>query len=158
MAFCAFCGTQMSDVATACPNCGHPSETVPGSVSNPEAPVEVGNYAGFWIRFLAILIDGLILAIPSRLLGTAGTGIGFLYQWLMLSFNKGQTVGKMVMGIRITSPNGELINPGKAAVRQAMAIVSGLALGLGYLWAAWDKEHRTWHDSVADTRAYRVPR
>jgi uncharacterized RDD family membrane protein YckC len=29
-------------------------------------------------------------------------------------------------------------------------------LGLGFLWAAWDPEKRTWHDMVADTRAFRV--
>lgn len=40
----------------------------------------------------------------------------------------------------------------------SIAIVSSLALGLGYLWAAWDPEKRTWHAMVADTRAFRVPR
>jgi uncharacterized RDD family membrane protein YckC len=39
-----------------------------------------------------------------------------------------------------------------------MAIVSGFALGIGYLWAAWDPERRTWHDMVANTRAFRINR
>lgn len=156
MAFCANCGREMSDQATACPNCGHP---VAAFQSDTPSGVTL---AGFGVRFLGLMVDGIMLFIVSsvvpdnRTVRPIGTAIGFLYNWLMLAYNDGRTIGKMVMGIRIANPDGSRISVGTAAVRSGMALISGLTLGLGYLWAAWDRENRTWHDSVANTRAFRV--
>lgn len=156
MAFCAHCGNQLSDMAVSCPNCGHPTKETTNR-STAVGPVVVGEYASFGRRFLALLIDGLITS-GVGFFGSYGAGVGFLYAWLMIALVSGQTVGKMALGIRITTPDGAPVDLAKSAIRAAMALVSGLALGLGYLWAAWDPEHRTWHDMVAETRAYRVPR
>jgi uncharacterized RDD family membrane protein YckC len=151
MAFCANCGHEMLVTAAACPECGHPSGA---------GPVGTQQYAGFGIRFLAVLIDGLILLIPSLVFGSGrflgGLGVTFLYHWLMIAYWNGQTIGKRAMNIRIARPDGSAVDLGVAAVRSAMRLVSGIALGLGFLWAAWDPEKRTWHDMVADTRAFRV--
>jgi uncharacterized RDD family membrane protein YckC len=160
MAFCAYCGNQMSDQATSCPNCGHPNELrAPVAAARP-----AGSLAGFWRRFVAVLIDGAVLSVVSLAfrvgsrgyLGYPGIGFGFLYRWLMLSFANGQTLGKMALGIRIAKPDGSRIDIGQAAAREGMAIVSALAILLGYLWAIWDDEKRTWHDMVANTRAFKA--
>lgn len=160
MPYCSHCGNEISELAVACPKCGHPNDARKAGLSiqvpTEQGPVAVGAYASFGSRFLALLLDGLILSGAGFFLGPFGGGVGFLYHWLMIAFNRGQTVGKMVLGIRITKPDGGLVDVGGAAVRAAMSIVSGLAIGIGYLWAAWDPENRTWHDIVADTRAYRV--
>jgi uncharacterized RDD family membrane protein YckC len=152
MAHCSNCGSEMSDAATACPQCGHP--TAVGASTN--------QYAGFGIRFVALLIDVVILSILGAVLGPSGRPIGailgFAYNWLMLGLNDGRTLGKMALGIRIARPDGTSLDLGTAAARAGMALVSGLALGIGYLWAAWDPENRTWHDMVANTRAFRVGR
>lgn len=152
MAFCTNCGHEMSDLAVACPQCGQP--TGAGATTS-------GEYADFWARFAAALIDGLILLIPSFLVSSAIPFVGslavdFLYHWLMLAYWDGQTIGKRLMRIRITRPDGSPVDPAVAAARSAMRLVSGAALLLGFLWAAWDSERRTWHDMVADTRAFRV--
>lgn len=152
MAFCANCGQVMSDLAVACPNCGHPNEL---RAQQPARPTMAAGYAGFWTRFAALLIDGLILAIPALVIPLGGF-VGFFYYWLMIGLNDGRTLGKMAMGIRIAHPDGSQVSLGTAAGRAAMAIVSGLALGLGYLWAAWDPERRTWHDMVVNTRAFKT--
>lgn len=155
MAFCANCGTEVSDSRTTCANCGHPMGTavaaaVPGTLQ----------YADFWSRFAAFIIDALILLLPTfafgggRLFG--GFVVAFVYHWLLIAYWNGQTVGKRVLNIRITRPDGSPVDPGAAAARSAMRIVSGIPLGLGFLWAAWDADKRTWHDAVADTRAYRA--
>lgn len=161
MAFCATCGKELSDTAVACPACGRPTEFQTAGLGA-AAVAGYAPYAGFWVRFLARLIDGLILIIPSMILSSripySGLLIGFAYEWLMLAFNDGRTIGKMALGIRIARPDGSAVDLGTAAARAGMAIVSSLPLGLGYLWAAWDPEKRTWHDMVADTRAFRVPR
>lgn len=169
MAYCANCGHEMSDQAVACPNCGHPNELLA------LRPTQF-RQAGFWIRVLAVIIDGIIISLVSIPFGGGhfvhtvngqasygyysnypGTIVWFLYTWLMLGLNDGRTLAGMMLGIRIAKPDGGRISLGTAAARQAMAIVSAIALGLGYLWAAWDPQKRTWHDMVADTRAFRRP-
>jgi uncharacterized RDD family membrane protein YckC len=113
-------------------------------------------YASFGTRFVALLIDTVIVIVLGYAIGrnAGGTVLGFLYHWLMLAFNDGRTLGKMAMNIRIARPDGSRIDIGTAAARAGMSIVSGIAIGLGYLWAAWDPERRTWHDMVANTRAF----
>lgn len=151
MAFCANCGNEISDSRTTCPNCGHP-------VGVQAAPVQ---YADFWSRFAGALIDGIILILPSIALGYGGRFFGslvvsFVYHWLLVAYWDGQTIGKRVLNIRVARPDGSPVDLAVAAARSGMRLVSGLAFGLGFLWAAWDPEKRTWHDSVADTRVFRV--
>jgi uncharacterized RDD family membrane protein YckC len=151
MTYCTHCGHEISTLAASCPQCGQST-----GVSAPS-----GELADFWTRFAAALLDGLILFIPSLLLRFAtpfvgGLVVGFLYHWLMVTYWDGQTVGKRVVGVRVARPDGRPVDSGVAAARSAMRIVSGLALLLGFLWAAWDPEKRTWHDMVADTRVFRV--
>jgi uncharacterized RDD family membrane protein YckC len=161
MAYCSNCGTQMSDQAPACPNCGHPTGVGPAGVG--EMPLGYGAgppYADFGKRFLALLIDVVIVTVVGFSIrrGPGGTILGFLYNWLMIAFNDGRTVGKMVLGIRVARPDGSAVDLGTAAARAGMSIVSGIVLGIGYLWAAWDPERRTWHDMVANTRVFDVGR
>jgi uncharacterized RDD family membrane protein YckC len=96
----------------------------------------------------------LLVAAREPVIG--GIVVGFLYHWLLVAYWDGQTVGKRVVGVRILRPDGSPVDTGTAAARSGMRIVSGFALGLGFLWAVWDPEKRTWHDMLADTRAFRT--
>jgi uncharacterized RDD family membrane protein YckC len=58
--YCAQCGTQNPDDAKFCHNCGN-RLVAEGAVTSVE-------YAGFWRRFVAYVIDRLILGIPSGIL------------------------------------------------------------------------------------------
>lgn len=173
MPYCSYCGHEISEQAVTCPNCGHPNEartTIPEVAFQPPGPA--AEYAGFWIRFLSLLIDGIIIGIVTAPFGTYHTTNGnvvlvinpfrniaqFLYAWLMIALVNGQTLGMMVTGLRITRPDGGPVDLGKSAIRAVMAYVSGIVILLGYLWALWDPEKRTWHDIVADTRVYKVRR
>ncbi|MGZ4103675.1 MAG: RDD family protein [Actinomycetota bacterium] len=173
MPYCSYCGHEISQQAVTCPNCGHPNESrtvVPEVAFQPPGPG--AQYAGFWIRFLSLLIDGIIIGIVTAPFGTVHTTSGnyvfvfnplrnigqFVYAWLMIALVNGQTLGMMVCGIRITRPNGDTVDLGRSAGRALMAYVSGVVLALGYLWMLWDPEKRTWHDIVADTRVYKVRR
>lgn len=151
MAFCTNCGNEFSESRDSCPHCGHP-------MGAQALPLQ---YADFWSRFAAALIDALILFIPSLLLGLrfrflGGVIVEFFYHWLMIAYWDGQTIGKRALGIRILRPDGSPVDVAVAAARAGMRIVSGIPLLLGFVWAAWDPQRRTWHDAVADTRAYRV--
>jgi uncharacterized RDD family membrane protein YckC len=69
--YCIRCGSELPGSAAFCPHCGEPVPATPmaaGASSPPvhtSAPVvtvpDIAPYAGFWRRFVAILLDGLIL-------------------------------------------------------------------------------------------------
>ncbi len=159
--FCASCGQKIVAGSSTCPSCG---TAVPaGVIFCPSCGQRVGgqyvDYAGFWMRFLAAIVDGLILIVPQVLITVAvhgpgrfllGTLLGFTYTvgfWLA----EGATPGKMAMGIKITMANGEPITAVAAVVRYVGYIISGLILGIGYLMIAFNRQKRGLHDYLAGT-------
>jgi uncharacterized RDD family membrane protein YckC len=127
-----------------------------GPSSGPSGP-----RAGFWIRLLAALIDGVILGAVQfgvvRGLGAARFAIpisvvvGMAYFTLLEGSARGQTLGKMAVGIRVISyADGGPIGYGRAFIRYVGRILSGAVILLGYLWMLWDRERQTWHDKLAN--------
>ena len=152
MAYCANCGHELAPGAASCSECGHPAGAPTGTTLQ---------YADFWSRFAAALIDSIVLIIPGIIFGVAfrffgGLLLTFLYHWLFVAYWNGFTLGKRALNIRVARPDGSPADSGVAAARSGMRLVSGFALLLGFLWALWDPEKRTWHDMVADTRVFRV--
>lgn len=139
-------------------------------------------YAGFWIRFCAYVIDGLVIgAIRSIVLlplglsmiedhpfrsptwfiahmGEAGlssfviTAAYFVFFWTQY----GATPGKMVFKLKVVTPEGNPIGVGQAIGRYFGQILSGLICGIGFMMAGWDDEKRALHDRLAETRVIRV--
>ena len=106
---------------------------------------------------IGVLIDssGAVYAIS--------TIVSYGYYIALEGGPRGQTVGKMALGIRIIDFNGGgPIGYPRALVRQLVKIVSAIPLGLGYFWMLWDKENQCWHDKAANdvvvpVDAYPVP-
>jgi uncharacterized RDD family membrane protein YckC len=126
-----------------------------------EAGVYGGPRAGFWRRFAAALIDGIIIGIvvivlEAILKSAAGSIIGFVigiayFGWLEGSAS-GQTIGKRGMGIRVYDLRGRgAIGFGRGVGRYFGRIVSAIPLYLGYFWMLWDGEKQTWHDKLVGT-------
>ena len=139
-------------------------------------------YGGFWIRGVALFLDGLILGIPmfivSALIGyalfargaapnrppdlgylqgaNALVWIGFvaLTVWFWGKF--GATPGKMICGLRIVRPNGERISYARALGRYLAQLLSYVILYIGFIMAAFDSEKRALHDRVCDTRVIKT--
>jgi uncharacterized RDD family membrane protein YckC len=131
------------------------------------APAGTVVYAGFGKRLLAVILDGIILSLPAVGLGFAfsfgasgGSGSNILltiiYEALLIALWNGQTIGKLAMGIRVVTADGQPVPVGLAFARAGMKLVSGVALGLGYLWMLWDPNKQTWHDKVAKTYVVRA--
>jgi uncharacterized RDD family membrane protein YckC len=136
------------------------------------------NYAGFWIRFGAALIDGVILSIVNAAITFAlfggisvasspGAGTGSL----LLSFSitmalyisyfcgfesssKQATPGKMAVGIKVGNYNGEQISFMNALGRYLAKFISGIILLIGYMMAGWDEKKQALHDKLASTYVY----
>jgi uncharacterized RDD family membrane protein YckC len=115
--------------------------------------------AGFWIRFGAALIDGILLGIVSGVLQLAlkgpGTGLGLLigiaYYTYFEGGEDGQTIGKRACGIRVRSVDGGSIGHTRAFLRYIGRIVSTIPIFLGYFWMLWDGNKQTWHDKIANS-------
>ena len=137
--------------------------------------------AGFLVRSLAYLIDRVVLSLLSLLFFTVAmlalrTGFyiqvgipawGKLTTALMLTYiamtfmkiayytyfhgRTGQTVGKMVCGIKVVNIHKEIISYRRAFLRWIGYLISSLILYMGFLWAAVDKKHQGWHDKIAGT-------
>jgi uncharacterized RDD family membrane protein YckC len=131
------------------------------------------NYAGFWIRFGAYFIDGIILQVVQVILafGIFGgysftepnyplSGISFLiglgYFVMMESSANQGTLGKMALGIRVGNENGDRISVANAIGRYFAKLVSTITLLIGFMMAGWDSKKQALHDKLADTYVYHV--
>lgn len=129
--------------------------------------------AGFWIRVVAVLIDGVVLIVAQGiLLGTGwimwggglgsgvavrgatqlfssliGAGYTIVFNWLW-----GQTLGKMALQIRIVSMDGGPLSFGQAVGRYFASFLSALILGIGFIMAGVRSDKRALHDLLAGTR------
>jgi uncharacterized RDD family membrane protein YckC len=117
-------------------------------------------YGGFWARVLAYILDGILLLIVQLILMALITNqgaltlanlvIGWLY-FAGLESNMGATPGKLVMGMRITTVDGQNISFLRATGRYFAKILSALILMIGYLMVAWDGHKQGLHDKIAGT-------
>jgi uncharacterized RDD family membrane protein YckC len=128
--------------------------------------------AGFWIRFLAALIDGFLIGLIASLLGslfgfgaidptqlevvntsnTLQTILSLAYFTYFHATAAGQSIGNKVCGIRVLDADtGGSIPYSRAFIRALMSYVSAIVVALGYLWMLWDDRKQTWHDKVANT-------
>ena len=169
--YCTSCGSGNSSEAGSCTSCGVPLHAPPSGrerYAATEVPSEATSveYMGFWIRFLASLIDSVILFIVALILGaiTAGASayiqliINILY-YVLFTGLRGQTPGKMVVGIQVLTREGEVPGIGRAILREVIGkFVSGIVLLLGYIWVAFDPNKQGWHDKIAGTYVIRRSR
>ena len=142
------------------------SEPDPGDDAGP-----VGESASLARRIFAATLDGLLLAIATAVfavifLHMAGTLprsrtalllaaalpvlLWAMYQYLFL-VHAAATPGMRVAGLRLRTFDNQ---PARRSLRRWRAIamvVSGMALGLGFLWASVDEYGLCWHDRITRT-------
>lgn len=130
-----------------------------------------GQSAGFPRRLAAIFYDTVVqlalwmVAAAIPLLFTGGTGSSGWNPFMTLllvtvSFfffagfwtRGGRTVGMLAWQIRLERVDGGPVTTRDALVRFLAAMVSWLALGLGFLWALFDADKAAWHDRLSGTR------
>lgn len=158
--FCPKCGKENDAQERFCQACGFKLPII-----------SVVEYAGFWRRLAAALVDGIILNISvfviSFIFGiiyglSTGTAEGaeviasilsifivWLYFAGMESSSKQATLGKMAIGIAVTDLNRERISFGRATGRYFGKIISALILCIGYLMAGFTEKKQALHDMMA---------
>jgi len=131
----------------------------------------VANYAGFWIRVGASLIDGLLLWVVNVIISFLYIGtysiyernfeltviswvLPILYNAFMESSERQGTLGKIALGLKVGDEYGNRISFANALGRYFAKFISAIILGIGYLMVAWDDKKQGLHDKIASTYVY----
>ncbi len=133
--------------------------------------------APLWRRFMAMLYDSLLLLATLMLAAlpivTLYDGIpsgwarhAFQIYLLVVTFvffgwfwvHGGQTLGMRSWRLQLVGSADAAVGWKTALVRFMAAILSGLVVGLGYLWALLDDRRRTWHDRISDSYIILLPK
>lgn len=106
-------------------------------------------YAGVGVRFLAVLIDGIILGVVGGLLsfvfrnapGLGGSFVGILAiaYFIVMEATQGATIGKMALGLRVVKMDGSPISWTESVVRNLLRIIDGLfvyLVGAIFVWTS----------------------
>ena len=158
----------------------YPGQAYPGQQPYGYPYQAYANYAGFWIRFAAQLIDGFVmfvvgigigLALGVSAFATSGLGghgnaavsaagtVANLLSWTVgiayivgMNTMYGATLGKMAVGIRIVRSNGSPISFGIALARHLLqSVFAVFTCGLAYIAVAVNIGKQGWHDQIVDT-------
>ena len=146
-------------------------DTAPPAWADEEVVAEP-RYAGFWIRFVAYVIDAIVVGIVGGLLlvvtgqidvdsgrarGNDGSGLLVMTVYFVICWALWQrTLGYRALGLRLVKTDGSPVTWGTAIIRGLMFIVSFIPLGLGLVWAGFNREKQGWHDKVAGTWVIRT--
>lgn len=164
---------------------GPVTAAAPQMAAIPAVPAQTHLYGGFWIRFVAAFIDGLIVNIvcwpivgiltsigvlgshaainandPAGLMVLMGSlmatipvtiGIGWLYEAFTTSSQLQATLGKRILGLKVTDENGRPIGFGRATARHFSKFISAMILFIGYIMAGFTDKKRALHDMIAGT-------
>lgn len=161
-------------------------QTAPATYATAATPADQVRYGGFWIRFVAFIIDAIIVGIVvwpisvmiALAIGVAGgvvsmptigvhlvrgiVGFAFsacanwIYEAGMESSSKQATLGKMALGLKVTDLQGRRISFVRATGRHFAKILSGMILLIGYIMAGFTERKQALHDMIAGTLVQRT--
>ncbi len=125
------------------------------------------NYAGFWIRLAAVIIDiaiiTVVLVIPAAFIfgrglqggGTSAMDILLDYVlpfvitiWFWMKYLG--TPGKMILKLKVVDKDSlEALSLGQAIGRYFAYLIAMIPLCFGLVWIAFDDKKQGWHDKLA---------
>ncbi|MRG87789.1 RDD family protein [Salinibacillus xinjiangensis] len=124
--------------------------------------------AGFWLRFVASILDSLIIGFIFGIVTFITYGefyldapnvtdlLSVLYMILVPVFWRGYVIGKRIMNIRIVKVSGDNVTIGTMLLRVLLGgFIYAITLGIGLIISAFmvglGEEKRAIHDYVAGT-------
>ncbi len=123
-------------------------------------------YAGFWRRSVATLVDAVWIVALVLILLHFFDPLSLSVNWKSIIINDilpailviglwyhyAATPGKWLVDCEIVDAStGKPPSLMQLIVRYLAYIVSALPLGLGFFWILWDKRKQGWHDKIART-------
>ena len=150
--------------------------TSAGWAATPEAPpgpAQGLRYAGFWVRLVAFILDGIVLWVISAALsplfggsmvsleggtysvnttGSTVSAVANLVYFVGFWAWRGQSPGMIPFNMRIVlADDGGKVDVVRVLLRYVGLIISIVALLLGVIWIAFDRRKQGWHDKIAGT-------
>jgi uncharacterized RDD family membrane protein YckC len=133
------------------------------------------NFAGFWIRFGAHLIDFILLnaveialeygiSLPLGLSAVSQQVVGVILSlalcyvyYVEIPMRRKTTIGKQIFGIYVLDAHtGEIFSRKQAVIRMFSYLLSYAIVGCGFLMAAFHPQKRALHDLIAGTVCVRL--
>ena len=127
--------------------------------------------AGFWVRIGALTIDlllcilGMVLVAHLLPLSRLGIHLNALHLPLFAAAYgavlwklRGTTIGGIVCNLKIMRLDDRPLDWATSIVRALGCILSVVAIGLGFIWIAFDGDKQSWHDKIAGTVVVRLPK
>jgi uncharacterized RDD family membrane protein YckC len=151
-------------------------------VNAPTVSADALPAAGLTRRLAALAYDGLLLIALLFIVtacflpltgGTAITWDRFPLPWLLHKVaiagviagfygvswtRRGETLGMTAWRLRVERLDGSLLTWRDTLVRIGAAVLSWIPLGLGWIWCVVDRDGRTWHDILSQTRVVVLPK
>lgn len=173
--FCSGCGGQLKAATT---------KTLQSDPVQNFKTEHTSRYAGFWYRTLAWVIDNVIAMVVTVIIilplafslgasmagsstmteiQTAGEVLGniggILITWLYFTISESSpwqaTLGKKLLGLRVTDEAGNRIGFGRANGRYWSKILSALILLIGFIMVAFTEKKQGLHDKIAATLIFK---
>ena len=120
-------------------------------------------YAGFWYRFLAGLIDWIILSVISIILvfiPIIGWFFSFFLYWLYFaiqhSSSRQATLGMRALDIKITDEKHNKIGFWRASGNYFVTSLSALLLFIGFFMIAFTSKKQGLHNLISRTLCIKV--
>lgn len=127
-------------------------------------------YAGFWIRLVAYIVDSLVFGIIGAVVSFVLSLVG-LYDWnaeqntfdlvwsiiviavsIVMWVKYAGTPAKRLLKLKILNADtGEPLTAGRAILRYIGYIPAFLVLCIGVIWVAFDPKKQGWHDKIANS-------
>ncbi len=178
MPYCQKCGNELPEGAKYCNVCGSAvsATTTPNEI---KPPVAGGvKLAFWWERFVAWLIDAVIIGVVVGILGLfsliAGltwwsawpnwlpffnfniAGVLYFLYWTLMDGVYGQSIGKMIMRIRVTDLDGkkpQIVNAALESLGKAFLLPLDCLLG----WILYPKKRQRIFNYLSNTVVTREP-
>jgi|TARA_B110000263_G_C15116340_1_gene422191 uncharacterized RDD family membrane protein YckC len=124
----------------------------------------VGHPAGFWIRFLAVILDSIPVVVVNvglvmlsfmmniPILGFLTLPFALFYYIYFPCSDMMGTPAKALLGLKITDNDGNKISLGTSVLRFLGTFISSLILFIGYIMAGFTENKKSLHDMIAGTR------
>jgi uncharacterized RDD family membrane protein YckC len=171
----------MTTEAPAPPAEQPPAAPPPGGWAPPPTASAAGpapglRYGGFWVRFVAIILDGIVLGVITSALSVFALGgqmfttstaagvvsINYTYNALGALIGlvyfvgfwgwRGQTPGMIPFNMRIVmADDGSKPDWVRMLLRYVGLIIGIVIFFLGVIWAGFDRRKQGWHDKMAGT-------
>ncbi len=139
------------------------TDDVPEGMSALEIASVGQRFGAFLVDFVISVLVGIVGMVIGSAMGGDGSvvnlvlSIGYWIVVLIMVATRGQSPGKIAIGIKIVKTDGSSIGFGRTLIREVIGkIISSIILLLGYIWILFDGKRQGWHDKIASTYVVKV--